>query len=114
MSKDTAKNSVRLPRIGERVEVHTEDRGDAGLKVIVGTKAVVTKVEFDEKYQDYTFEVEVVGEHGREWVENGCWGIIAEYGNAFSDYYEGRTTTEAFWSVFRSLETDHSPMQSGG
>jgi hypothetical protein len=92
---------TRIPKVGERVEVYREDEGDAGLKMIVGTQAVITKVEYNEGYDDYTIAVDILGNFGREDACHGGWEILAEYGKNFSDYYDGKTTLQAFWSVFQ-------------
>jgi len=100
MSKSTV--IIRFPRVGERVEVHTADSGDAGLELIVGAQGVVTKVEKDERYGDWTFEVRIDGKGSEEC--DGGWGILAEYGVKFSDYFDGKNTLEAFWSFFESRD----------
>lgn len=98
---------TRVPRVGERVEVHREDWGDAGHQLIVGTQAVVTKAEYVEEWGDFEFEVQITGKFGLSGAsDSGGWGILAEYGVKGSDYYNGKSTLDAFWSVFQSLDME--------
>lgn len=98
---DKSTSITRLPVVGERIEVHTGDHGDAGLELIVGAQGVVTKVEKDERYGDWTFEVSIEGKGSEEC--DGGWSILAEYGVKSSDYFDGKNTLDAFWSFFEPI-----------
>lgn len=94
---------IRIPKVGERVEAHTEDRGDAGFHLPTGARGVINKVEFDEQYNDYSITVNIEG-FGSEHTDDGGWSILAEYGVNGNDYYDGKSSLEAFWSIFQTLD----------
>ena len=103
-SMSTTEVITRVPRVGERVECHSADIGDAGLKMLPGTMGIVTEVEYVASEQDYRFIVMVEGEYGKRDAADGGWGILASYGKHGDDYYNGMDTLDAFWSIFQSRE----------